>query len=190
MPKHKAIILLASRSPRRKALLKKAKIPFRIVRSDFKERTFPGAPVKTVIMNAVGKVKFARVTLKKGIVLGADTIVYFKNRIIGKPKTKQEAIQMLARLSGSCHEVYTGLALYGLSRKRWKTAYVRSKITMRQFTKREAKHYLSKVNPLDKAGAYAIQERGDKLVLKIEGSYSNVVGLPVERLKQLMTYFR
>lgn len=180
------LIYLASRSARRKELLREAGIPFRTVRSDFKERTFPGGPARTVVLNAVGKVKCAQLAARRGMVLGADTVVYFKRRILGKPKTKKEAHKMLLRLSGSMHEVYTGLALFDLAEKKWKTFCVRSQVTMRKFGAEVVSEYMSKVNPLDKAGAYAIQEHGDRLVKRIRGSYFNVVGLPLEELKSLL----
>ena len=182
-------IYLASRSERRKELLKKARIPFRIAPSNFKERTFPGGPARTVVVNAVGKVKCAEVRAKRGIVLGADTIVYFKKQILGKPRDKKEALKMLLSLSGSEHSVYTGIALFDLASKIWKKAYVKSKVKMRKYSADDVCYYISKVNPLDKAGAYAIQDYGDKLVEKIKGSYTNVVGLPMEKLKSLLNHF-
>ncbi len=93
---------------------------------------------------------------------------------------------MLMSLSGTTHTVYTGLALFNLKTRKWKTTCVKSKVTMRKFSKEFVLEYFSKVNPLDKAGAYAIQEHGDKLVKKIKGSYSNVVGLPIEKFKNLL----
>ncbi len=180
------MIYLASRSKRRRELLRKARIPFRVVRSSFKERTFLGGPRQTVIQNAMGKVKHARLKAKTGILLGADTMIYFRGKLIGKPKTKRAAVRMLFGFSGSSHEVFTGLALYHIETRKWKTAWVKSKVTMRKFTRKEAGHYLRKVNPLDKAGAYAIQEHGDRLVKCIVGSYTNVIGLPMEKLRKLL----
>ena len=186
MPKHAPFIYLASRSARRKVLLRSARIPFRVVKSSFKERTYPGGPVRTVLLNAIGKVKHAQVKAKRGIVLGADTLVFLKGRLIGKPGSKKEAFRMLKSLSGTTHDVYTGIALLDLTSGKWKKATVRSRVTMRRFSDDDVKYYLSKINPLDKAGAYAIQEYGDELVKKVTGSYSNVVGLPVEKVKFLL----
>lgn len=185
--KRRTALFLASRSARRKALLKEAGIPFRVVRSNFKEHTFPGGPKRTVVLNAVGKAAHAQPKPKRGIILGADTIVYFKGRILGKPKTKKEAHKMLLGLSGSTHDVYTGLALFDVAKKKWKTASDRSRVTMREFDARFVADYFSKVNPLDKAGAYAIQEHGDRIIQQIKGSYSNVVGLSVEKLQSLLS---
>ncbi len=180
------IIYLASQSARRKELLREAKISFRVVKSNFKEHTYPGGPRQTVIQNAIGKVKHARVNAKHGIILGADTLVFLKKRLLGKPKSKKEAFRMLKSLSGTTHDVYTGIALFNLETKKWKKAAVRSCVMMRLFDDKTARYYLNKINPLDKAGAYAIQEHGDQLIKKIKGSYTNVVGLPIEKLKQML----
>lgn len=180
------VLWLASRSARRKELLREAGIPFRAVKSFFKEKNFPGGPRRTVVMNAIGKVKHARVRARQGWILGADTIVYLRKQVIGKPKTMRKAIRMLLSLSGTKHSVYTGLALFDIERKKWKTACVRSQVVMRTFGAETARAYVAKVNPLDKAGAYAIQEHGDRLIEKIDGSYSNVVGLPMEKLGSLL----
>ena len=184
------MIYLASKSARRRKLLKQARIPFKIVASKFKEKTFPGGIRKTVVMNATGKAvgathRVAR-TSKDGIVLGADTLVYHKGKLLGKPKNNATAFRMLRSLTGSRHYVYTGIALFDLAKKKWKKACVKSTVIMKKISDHEAKYYLSKVNPLDKAGAYAIQEHGDKLIKKIEGSYTNVVGLPMEKLRELL----
>ncbi len=181
-------IHLASKSERRRELLKQAKIPFKIVPSKFKERTFPGGVRKTVVMNAIGKARHAKIHSKSGIVLGADTLVYHKGKLLGKPKNKEAAFRMLRSLVGTRHFVYTGLALFNLKTRKWKKACVKSTVVMKKIPDDAVKHYLSKVNPLDKAGAYAIQEHGDKLIKDIKGSYTNVVGLPMEKLKELLKH--
>ena len=183
---NRPLLFLASRSVRRKELLKQARIQFRIVRSEFKEKTFPGGVRRTVVMNAIGKAKHAQVSSKRGMVLGADTLVYFKGKLLGKPANRNAAFRMLTSLSGSRHFVYTGLALRDLASGKWKKACVKSTVIMKRFSDDQARFYLSKVNPLDKAGAYAIQERGDRLIKRIQGSYTNVVGLPIEKLKTLL----
>ena len=182
----KPFIYLASRSARRRELLKEAGFNFKVVSSNFKERTYSGGPSRTVVLNAVGKVKRARIPSKRGIVLGADTMIYFKKKLIGKPKSMREAFTMLKNFSGSTHYVYTGIVLFNLTTRQWNREFVRSKIKMRKFTGERIRYYLNKVNPLDKAGAYAIQERGDELVENIKGSYTNVIGLPMEKLKSMI----
>ncbi len=180
------MIYLASKSKRRRELLAQAKIPFRIISSGFEEHTIPGNPILTVMTNALGKATYAKVKADKGIILGADTIVYLKNKILGKPKNKKDAAKMLSNLSGTKHKVYTGVALFDLESKSWKQFCVESKVRMKKLSRKEIKQYISKVNPLDKAGGYAIQEHGDKLIQKITGSYTNVVGLPMEALKKAL----
>lgn len=180
------MIYLASQSARRKEILQKAKIPFQVVHSDFEEKTFSKNPVKTVILNALGKAKNARVKNSKGIVLGADTIVYQKGKIIGKPKDLSEAYYMLIGLSGTVHFVYTGFALCHLETGKWTKGHEMSRVKMKKILPDQIISYFKQVNPLDKAGSYAIQESGDWLIEKIEGSYFNVVGLPIERIKKAL----
>jgi len=182
-------IYLASKSQRRREFFKAAGIPFKVVSSNFKEKFFPGGVRQTVIKNAIGKAKCAQVHAKSGVVLGADTLVYSKGKLLGKPKNKSAAFRMLKSLAGTRHYVYTGIALFNLETKKWKKACVKSTIVMKKMSDDQVRHYLSKVNPLDKAGAYAIQEHGDKLIKRIEGSYTNVVGLPMEKLKELLKTF-
>lgn len=178
------MIYLASRSKRRCELLKQAKILFQMVPSYFEEQIIPKNPVLTVMVNALGKAAFVKIRPKQGILVGADTIVCLKDNILGKPKNKRDALKMLFSLSGTEHSVYTGVALFNFTSKKWKQFCVVSKVKMKKFSKKDTARYLSKINPLDKAGAYAIQEHGDHLIQKIKGSYTNVVGLPMEKLKQ------
>lgn len=182
-------VYLASKSARRRELLREYGIRFRLVNSDFKEKTFTRDPKRTVKFNAIGKAKNAKVNSKKGIVIGADTLVSLSGTLFGKPRNKTHAIKMLKKLSGTTHQVYTGIALLDLKANKMRTAVIRSDVSMREFSNSKIKAYFSKVNPLDKAGAYAIQEHGDHLIKKIKGSYSNVVGLPMEKLLKILFSF-
>ena len=124
------------------------------------------------------------------LVLGADTIVCLGERIFGKPAGLSEAQEMLARLQGRTHEVVTGVCLIHLRTHRQKLFAESTAVMFRQLHAGQIRRYLSKINPLDKAGAYAIQEEGDDLVKGIHGSFSNVVGLPVERVRQELSAWR
>jgi septum formation protein len=117
------------------------------------------------------------------LVLGADTLVCLGERRFGKPATLADARSMLAELQGRSHQVVTGLCLIHLRPHRQDTFAESTSVQFRPLNASQIDHYLSLINPLDKAGAYAIQDHGELLVEKIEGSYSNVVGLPVERLE-------
>jgi septum formation protein len=116
-------------------------------------------------------------------VLGADTLVYLETTWFGKPATVEHAFRMLEHLQGRTHEVVTGICLLHLRNHRQTVFAESTAVTFRPLDAAGIRRYLNSINPLDKAGAYAIQEQGDWIVANIVGSYTNVVGLPVERLK-------
>ena len=118
-------------------------------------------------------------------VLGADTVVVLDGRILGKPRDARDAAMMLAGLSGRTHEVLTGVALVPVAGGRSRTAVVRSRVEMKPFDRTAIRRYVACGEPLDKAGAYAVQGRGRHLVSRVSGSLSNVIGLPLERLVRL-----
>ncbi len=129
----------------------------------------------------------ARVVAKKhpeALVLGADTIVCQGRRIFGKPRDLEDAFFMLSRLAGQSHDVVTGVCLLQLREHRQRLFAVSTRVQFRALGAADIRSYFSKVDPLDKAGAYAIQEEGDLIVEHIAGSFSNVVGLPVEQLQE------
>src|SRR5437016_936952 len=168
-------VILASASPRRAALLREAGIEFRVVSSDAPE-AHPEhlTPSEICRVNAYRK---ARAVAKKhpdALVLGADTIVCLGIRVFGKPLHFEDAQRILASLQGRTHEVITGVCLIHLRSHRQKIFAVSTAVTFRQLHAGQIRRYLSKINPLDKAGAYAIQEEGDEIVKAISGSYCNV----------------
>lgn len=178
-------LILASASPRRAELLKQLAWDFHVVPSDAREIFDEQlSPLELCQLNAHRK---ARVIAKKhpdAIVLGADTLVFLGDEIMGKPADINEARGMLGRLQGRTHQVVTGVSLMHLRELRERTFAVTTDVTFRSLTAEQISVYLSRMNPLDKAGAYAIQEHGDTIVSKISGSFSNVVGLPMEMLKE------
>ena len=180
-------LILASESPRRKELLRKAGVSFSVLPSHIEEKTIkkmPHAIVKDLALQkaiAVGK------KLKDGIVIGADTIVVYKKHIIGKPKNNNEAIKILSTLSGTWHSVYTGIALFEPKTGRLMCSYDVSRVKIRKLTRQEIVGVSGK--HLDKAGAYAVQEVEDAFVEKIVGDYNNVVGLPVKILAKMLKGF-
>ncbi|MBI4550565.1 MAG: septum formation protein Maf [Candidatus Omnitrophica bacterium] len=181
-------ILLASQSPRRKRILNEMQIPHRVVQSDYAEknpRRYIG-PARLTLRHAVQKAKRARIGETRDVwVLGADTVVYFEGRCLGKPRTRLEAFRTLRRLSGKWHSVYSAVALWHPAKMRLLAGYCKTRVRFKDLTDSEIRFYLSKVNPLDKAGSYAIQE-GPGLVQKMRGSHSNVVGMPVELLSKML----
>jgi len=184
--------ILASASPRRVQLLKEAGFEFNVLPTRAPE-VHPEhlTPHEIAQINAYRK---ARVIAKKrpdALVLGADTIVCIGPRIFGKPATLAEAHHMLAQLQGRTHEVVTGVCLMHLRSHRQRLFAVSTTVTFRHLHSDQIRRYLAKVNPLDKAGAYAIQEEGDEIVKDIHGSYTNVVGLPIEQVREeLIRWFQ
>jgi septum formation protein len=141
------------------------------------------SPFEVCQLNARRK---ARAVAKKNpdsLVLGADTLVFLDGEIMGKPASPADAERMLTRLQGRTHQVVTGISLIHLRAHRERIFAVGTEVMFHPLDAGQIRDYLAKVNPLDKAGAYAIQEHGDLIISEISGSYSNVVGLPVERLK-------
>ena len=183
---HSLFILLASQSPRRREILAELGFPFQVIRSRYSENDCNSTrPAKLVPAHAAGKAKNAMASVRKGIVLGADTIVYHKGKIYGKPHNKREAVRMLSELSGCCHRVYTGIALYDPESRTMLCDYAKTLVWFKTLNAGDIADYLKTVHPLDKAGAYAIQE-GPGIVRKIKGSYTNVIGLPAELLIRML----
>lgn len=180
------MIYLASQSPRRSAFLRQMKVPFRVVASRYRERGLRHlAPGELAVRHAVGKARGAVLPKAARYVLGADTVVWCRGRALGKPRTLAEAAGMLRRLSGKKHEVYTGLALWDRRSGVFLTAFSRTEVWIRKLSAASIETYLRKVGPYDKAGAYAIQCR-PRIVARLRGSYSNVVGLPRELFRKLL----
>lgn len=178
-------LILASASPRRAELLKQLHLEFQIVPGAIAE-TFDEqlSPLELCQLNAHRK---ARVIAKKhpdALVLGADTLVFLAGEIMGKPADVADARRMLGRLQGRTHQVVTGVSLIHLRALRERTFAVSTNVTFHPLTAEQIDSYLSKMDPLDKAGAYAIQEHGETIVSEISGSFSNVVGLPLEMLRE------
>ena len=186
--------ILASRSPRRLFLLRSIVPEDRIVviESQIEEKSEPGEDAET-FCRRVAERKAAAVWQNYAgerddvaAVIGADTVIWFENRIIGQPKEAADATGILMELSGNIHEVITGVAVLKVSCQRMEVFCVRSKVWMRKADETTIKNYVATGEPLDKAGAYGIQGRGRILVAKYEGSYSNIVGLPTEELKEIL----
>ncbi len=175
--------ILASASPRRAELLRQMGAEFKVVPSDAPEIHHDQLTAQEVCQ--INSYRKARAIAKKHpdlLVLGADTVVCLERLLFGKPASLEEAYEMLERLQGRTHQVVTGICLLHLREHRQRIFAETTAVTFRPLDAVKIRRYLNKVNPLDKAGAYAIQEEGDELVDKISGSYTNVVGLPVERL--------
>ncbi len=178
------MLILASASPRRAQLMRQLPWAFQVVPSTateiFSEFLSAGELAQ---LNAYRKARAVSKKFPDATVAGVDMVVAVGARIFGKPKTLAQARQMLAFLQGQTHQVVTGVCLIHLRRHKQKVFAEQTEVTFRPLTLEQIRHYHSQVNPLDKAGAYGIQEKGDVLIESISGSFTNVVGLPLERLK-------
>jgi septum formation protein len=182
--------ILASASPRRAELLRELGADFRVVASDIQELHHEQlTAVEVCQINAYRKARSVAKKFPDRLVLAADTLVYLDTKLFGKPASLEEAYQMLEELQGRTHQVVTSICLTHLRERRYKISTESTAVTFRPLTAPTIRRYLNKVNPLDKAGSYAIQEEGDLIVQEISGSYSNVVGLPVERLTQELEHW-
>lgn len=173
-------LILASKSPRRKYLLEQAGLTFSIIPSDFDERSIPMTdPERYVKVLAEAKAMDIARQYPKNWIIGADTIVLINDTILGKPKSRNEARRMLNQLSGNIHHVYTGYTICCIEKNGYFTDVAKTDVFFKNLTEEEIEWYVHTKEPFDKAGAYAIQGLGTFLVKKVNGSYTNVVGLPV-----------
>jgi septum formation protein len=188
LKKHR--VILASQSPRRKELLKETGLDFVIMKRDYDESYPEGLSGEEVArFVSAGKARsFKEEISDNDIVVTADTIVWCNNKILGKPVSASDAFQMLKEISGNTHEVITAVTLF--SRTKEVTFSASTKVTFEELTEAEIKYYIENFKPYDKAGAYGIQEWiGIVGCSHIEGSYFNVVGLPVQKLYEELKNF-
>jgi septum formation protein len=177
-------LILASASPRRSELLRQLGVDFKVVPSATPELHHDQMTAQEVSqINAYRKARAVAKRFPDALVLGADTLVHLEATLLGKPATLEEAYLMLEQLQGRTHYVVTALCLLRLRDYRQRVFAESTAVTFRPLDAVTIRRYLNQVNPLDKAGAYAIQEHGHLLVEKVTGSYTNVIGLPMERLK-------
>ena len=177
-------VILASASPRRSALLKEAGPAFasmRIMTADVKEGDDP-------LENAMRKAEAVAKLNPQALVIGADTVIRFEGKTIGKPADLKDAKRILAKLSGRTHDVATGVCVRCVEAGILVRFEEATHVKFRTLTPETIDKYVQDVNVLDKAGAYAIQEHGDDIIESIDGSLTNVIGLPVERLKETFEY--
>ena len=182
--------ILASRSPRRRQLLRKAGYEFEIISPPGDEVAHAWLTIRELtVWNATRKARQVSQTLPDAVVLAADTLVTIDGFVLGKPTDLADAAQILRRLSGRVHEVWTAVCIRHAARGKSQRFHEISRVHFRKLSDRAIQDYLAKVNPLDKAGAYAAQGHGTEIIECIEGSYSNVVGLPMERTTRALRAF-
>jgi len=165
-------------------LLRQLGHEFKVIASDVREIHHGELTAQEIAqINAYRKARAVAKRFPDALVLGADTLVCIGSKLFGKPGNLEEAYEMLEQLQGRTHEVVTAICLLHLRTHRQRIFCDTTSVTFRRLDAVKIRRYLTKVNPLDKAGAYAIQEEGDLIVEGISGSYTNVVGLPLERLR-------
>ncbi len=184
----KTIFILASKSPRRKELLQNVGIKAEIIPANIDESALSTLdPIQMVTELAMLKATdVARSFRGNTIVIGADTCVYNEGKILGKPNSIEEAEEMLRSLSGKTHEVYTGYCVCSCKDGTTVSKCEKTRVTFKNLTDEEIRAYVKTREPMDKAGAYGIQNKGSILIERIDGDYFNVVGLPMCGLSKLL----
>lgn len=192
--KQKYKIILASKSPRRFQLLKKAGLQFKTINSNLNEKLIlkkikDKRPEKLVKVLSLAKALavFPKFSSNRNTIIAAfDTIVICKNKIIDKPKNKKDALKKILFLSNKRHYVYTGICLINIKEKTITTDFEKTVVYIKKITKKEAINYVESKEPFGKAGAYAIQGKAKKFIKKIKGDYYNVVGLPLSKFRKMI----
>ena len=184
------VLVLASGSPRRRDLLESAGLRFEVMPADIPEEARAGEPPRALVERlAAEKAAAVRGRLPerpRRLVLGSDTVVVLGDEILGKPRDAEEAVAMLRLLSGRTHSVWTGVAVFATDAATPSVRSIESRVTLRVAAESELRAYVSTGEPLDKAGAYALQGEGRRFVHRVEGSESNVIGLPLEETLALL----
>ena len=178
-------LVLASASPRRQELLAGLGVAFTVVPSDIPEEHPAAPPPEAIAAVALAKARAVALRLPSdAVVLGADTEVVLDGRLLGKPRDAADAVRILRELRGRTHEVITGVAL--VARGGEEATAVTTRVTMRDYDTPEIEAYVATGEPLDKAGAYGVQGLGARLVARVDGCLTNVVGLPISTTRELL----
>lgn len=186
-------IVLASKSPRRQELLKRIVDDFKIIESDFNEDTvsFNGDVEEYVKLLARGKALAVKEKIdNSSVIIGVDTVVYYNNKILGKPKNYDDAYSMLSALSGNTHKVYSGVCIVNAENLNIESFVCETKVKFSKLTHNQIDRYIKSKEPMDKAGAYGIQGLGGVFVEKIDGCYYNVMGLPINKLNVYLSSYK
>jgi septum formation protein len=183
-------LVLASASPRREEILKKLNLKFTIVPSKINEEEFTESdPVELVKKLALEKAKSVSELVEEAIVIAADTVVVYNNKILGKPEDEADAKEILSYLSSNQHQVITGVAVLNSQTKESHVDHNITDVKMMTMTEKEIDNYIETGEPMGKAGSYAIQGYGGLFVEEIKGSYHSVMGLPIHQLAKLLDKF-
>ena len=180
-------LVLASHSPRRKELLEKLELPYLVLEEDIDETFLPGESIERSVQRLAAEKAFACISkISEEVVIGCDTVVVVDGQVLGKPQDPDEARTMLRLLSGRSHQVISGVAVLDAASGALMTACERTIVYFQPLLEEEIEAYVASGEPLDKAGAYAIQGKAALFIPRIEGCYYNVVGLPLHCLASLL----
>jgi len=183
-------LILASASPRRRELLREYGYEFLVTPAEVTERVPPHLTAgETALFNARAKAEAVAERFPDEVVLGVDTLVAHAGEIFGKPRDMREAERMLRRLNGGVHHVFSGLWIVRAATGRRRGLIETSTVHFKRLAAARLRIYLARVRPLDKAGAYAAQNDNGELIERVDGSFSNVIGLPMERTAPLLAAF-
>lgn len=183
-------IILASTSPRRKEIFAKTRLPFEVCESNYEEdMTLDMPPEQLAEFLSAGKAQAVATTCTDAIVIAGDTFIVFEHHRLGKPKSPERAREMLRMLSGKQHEIVTGVTIIDTDTKVTRSFHEITKVYMAALDDATIDSYVATGEPLDKAGAYALQETGALLIEKIEGDFFNAMGLPLRRLVRELEMF-
>jgi septum formation protein len=184
------LIVLASSSPRRKELLEKIGLKFIVDHSNYPEDLHSNLPPQQMVESiSIGKAMAVAEAHRDAIIIAADTIGVFRRKKMGKPRTMDEAREMLREMSGKSHKVITGIAIVDAAHNKTVSWSVETRVYFRKINEEEINNYVKSGEPLDKAGAYAIQGLGSVIVEKIKGDFYNVMGLPLSSLVENLKAF-
>jgi len=183
-------LVLASASPRRRQLLAQAGLKFEVLASDVNESALAALSIRELTTwNAARKATAVARMRRSAVVLGADTLIALDGQVIGKPADLREAAKILERLSGREHQVCTAVSIRAIQRRQLASFCVISHVRFRALSGKQIAAYLKKIDPLDKAGAYAAQDEGAEVISRVRGSFTNVVGLPMDETMRALKSF-
>ncbi len=185
-------LILGSQSPRRHSLIKKINVDFDVVEPDFDEKLdsddFSDEKIKSLSFQKALSI-IEKHNPENSLVISADTVVILNNKILGKPKDEADAIEMLRALSGNTHFVATAVTVFDSDSKKSLTEIVKTFVTFQKLGDSLISDYVKNFKPLDKAGAYGIQEMGEEFIKSVDGCLDNVIGLPVGKLREMLAEF-
>ncbi|TSC62218.1 MAG: septum formation protein [Parcubacteria group bacterium Gr01-1014_48] len=184
-------IILASTSPRRKELLAEEGVVFECIAADYEEdMTLPLPPPELARHLALGKAQSVAKNKENALVIGADTLISLDGSVFGKPKTKERAREMIRAMNGKSHSIITGYAVIDSDTGKTITKTIETKVFFRKLSEKDIEKYLDVSDALDRAGAYAIQDHGGKMLIdRFEGDYANALGLPVNAVIETLKQF-